>query len=72
MAGRSGRETRLVDNHAGFDLALREGGWDLAITNDWRDAEAYRGYDVDAEHNRYRAMIVEVWEQVARVQFELG
>ncbi len=57
--------------HIGRDAALRDGGWTFAITNDWVDADAYRGYDLDEEHNRYRAMIVEVLSDVARVQFEI-
>jgi hypothetical protein len=61
----------MLSNSAGFDVGLRPGGWSLAITNDWVDAEAYRVYDVDPEHNVHRAAIVEVCEQVARVQFEL-
>ena len=55
----------------GRDAGLREGGWTFAITNDWVDADAYRTYDLDEEHNRYRAMIVEVVSDVARVQFEI-
>jgi hypothetical protein len=61
----------MLSNCAGFDVGLRPGGWSLAITNDWVDAEAYQVYDADPEHNLHRAAIVEVCEQVARVQFEL-
>lgn len=61
----------MLANHVGRDACLRAGGWDFAITNDWTDAAAYRAYDVEAEHNRYRAQVVEVCEQVARVQLEL-
>ena len=53
----------------GRDLGLRDGGWTFALTNDWADAEAYRSYDTDAEHNRYRRLIVEVCAEVVRVQF---
>ncbi|UEA57994.1 Dabb family protein [Gordonia otitidis] len=60
----------LLSNRIGLDLGLREGGWSFAITNDWVDADAYRTYDLDPEHYRFRAMVVEVCEQVARVQFE--
>lgn len=56
---------------AGEDLGLRDGGWDFAITNDWADEASYRGYDADPEHNRHRAVIVALCEQVARVQFTL-
>lgn len=62
----------LLDNHAGWDCSLRDGSWDFAITNDWRDAWSYRNYDSDTDHNRYRQMIAEVCEQVARVQFEIS
>ena len=56
--------------HVGRDAGLREGAWTFAITNDWIDADAYRSYDVDEEHNRYRRLIVEVCD-VARVQLVL-
>lgn len=57
---------------AGTDAALREGSWDYAITNDWADAESYRGYDLDEEHNRLRREIfVVVSAEVARAQFEI-
>ena len=56
---------------AGRDAALRDGGWDFAIVNDWADAEAYRAYDVDDTHNVYRSIIGGVSAQVARVQFEI-
>ena len=56
--------------HVGRDAGLREGAWTFAITNDWVDADAYRAYDIDQEHNAYRRMIVEVSE-VARVQLVL-
>ena len=61
----------LLSMHVGQDLGLRPGGWTFAITNDWADAEAYRHYDVDAEHNLHRARVVEVCSDVARVQFEI-
>ncbi|MBT0568655.1 Dabb family protein [Williamsia sp. CHRR-6] len=60
-----------LGNHVGRDLRLRDGGWDFAITNDWADAEAYRGYDTDPEHNDHRARIVEVCRSISRVQFEI-
>ncbi|QWC85094.1 Dabb family protein [Nocardioidaceae bacterium] len=61
----------MLANHVGPDAGLREGGWTAAITNDWTDEAAYRGYDTDVEHNRHRSVIVEVCEQVARVQLDL-
>jgi hypothetical protein len=62
----------LLDNRAGWDCHLREGGWDFAITNDWADAESYRRYDADPDHLRYRTMIADVCQQLARVQFEIA
>jgi hypothetical protein len=56
----------------GDDLGLREGNWSFAIVADFKDADAYRAYDLDAEHNRVRARLGPMTEQVARVQFELS
>ena len=61
----------MVANHVGVDAGLRAGGWSAAITNDWIDADAYRRYDADPEHNRHRAAIVEACAEVARVQLEI-
>ena len=55
----------------GRDAGVRDGGWDFAIINDWADVDAYRNYDVDDEHNVYRAIIGAVCAEVARVQFEV-
>jgi hypothetical protein len=60
----------LVDCRLGVDAGLRDGGWSFAITNDWQDEAAYRAYDADPEHGRYRALVAEVCAEVARVQFE--
>jgi Stress responsive A/B Barrel Domain len=61
-----------LDMQVGRDLGLREGGWDFAITNDWADVEAYRGYDADPEHNRIRREYMAVVSaQIVRVQFIL-
>jgi hypothetical protein len=55
----------------GVDAGLRDGNWSYAITNDFVDAEAYRRYDADAEHNRVRAEhFAPISEQVVRIQFE--
>jgi Stress responsive A/B Barrel Domain len=63
----------LLGTHVGTDLSLREDGWSFAITNDWQDAEAYRVYDEDEEHNRLRREIfAKVCQDIARVQFEIG
>jgi hypothetical protein len=62
----------LLAMAVGTDLALREGGWSFAITNDWQDAEAYRVYDLDEEHNRLRREIFAViCQDIARVQFQI-
>ena len=55
----------------GDDLGLRDGGWSFAIVADFTDIESYRAYDLDAEHNRYRARLSPLADQTARVQFEL-
>jgi hypothetical protein len=55
----------------GDDLGLREGNWSFAIVADFKDADSYRTYDHDAEHNRLRARLAPMAEQIARVQFEL-
>ena len=62
----------MIAMNVGGDLGLRDGGWDFAITNDWEDAEAYRGYDADEEHNRLRREIfAKICEDIARVQIQL-
>jgi hypothetical protein len=55
---------------AGSDLDLREGNWDYGIVADLADEEAYRRYDADAEHNRIRAELRPLVEQIARAQIE--
>jgi hypothetical protein len=62
----------LLEMHVGRDAGLRDGGWDYAITADFADADAYRRYDADEEHNRLRRELFDVLsEQIARVQFEI-
>jgi hypothetical protein len=62
----------LAAMSVGLDLGLRDGGWSFAITNDWHDADAYRVYDADEEHNRLRREIfAKVCQDVARVQFQV-
>ena len=62
----------LLAMDVGLDVGLREGGWSFAITNDWQDADAYRVYDADEEHNRLRREIFAVvCDQIARVQFQV-
>lgn len=55
----------------GDDLGLREGNWSFAIVADFADVSSYRGYDEDAEHNRWRGLLAPYAERIARVQFEL-
>jgi hypothetical protein len=55
----------------GDDLGLRDGTWSFAIVADFTDVASYRAYDLDSEHNRYRALLAPLTEQIARVQFEL-
>jgi Stress responsive A/B Barrel Domain len=55
----------------GDDLGLRDGNWSFAIVADFTDADAYRAYDQDEEHNRARAGLLPMAEQIARVQFEM-
>ena len=62
----------LVEMHVGKDAGLRQGSWDYVITADFTDADAYRAYDADEEHNRVRRELFDVVsEEIARVQFEI-
>jgi hypothetical protein len=62
----------MLAMNIGSDLGLREGGWSFAITNDWQDADAYRVYDADEEHNRLRREIfAKICQDIARVQIQL-
>jgi hypothetical protein len=62
----------MIAMNVGTDLGVREGGWSFAITNDWRDADAYRVYDEDEEHNRLRREIFAlICQDIARVQFQV-
>ena len=55
----------------GSDAGLREGNWSFAIVADFLDEASYRAYDADDEHNRLRAELAPMAEEVARVQFLL-
>ena len=55
----------------GTDAGLRAGNWDLVIVADFVDTAAYRRYDEDAEHNRWRARLAPLVDQIARAQFEV-
>ena len=62
----------MLAMNVGADLALRDGGWSFAITNDWQDADSYRAYDADEEHNRLRREIfAKICQDIARVQIQL-
>ena len=55
----------------GVDLGLREGNYDVAITADFANVEAWRRYDQDEHHNRIRAEHAKpIVEAQQRVQFE--
>ena len=55
----------------GDDLMLREDNWSFAIVADFTDADSYRAYDQDAEHNRVRARLAPMAEQIARAQSQV-
>ena len=55
----------------GDDLRLREDNWSFAIVADFTDADSYRAYDQDVAHNRVRARLAPMAEQIARAQFQL-
>jgi hypothetical protein len=62
----------MIAMNVGCDLGLRDGGWSFAITNDWQDADAYRVYDADDEHNRLRREIfAKICQDIARAQIEV-
>jgi len=62
----------MMAMNVGTDLGVREGGWSFAITNDWQDADSYRVYDQDEEHNWLRREIfARICQDIARVQFQV-
>ncbi|MBW0115499.1 Dabb family protein [Pseudonocardia abyssalis] len=64
-----GVELRMA---SGFDLGLREGNANYAITVDLADEDAYRVYDLDEEHNRIRReMFAPISASIERIQFRL-
>jgi hypothetical protein len=64
--------TGLVDMRVGRDAGLRADNWDYAITADFVDADAYRRYDQDEEHNRLRRELFgPVSADIVRIQFEV-
>lgn len=70
------RELRVdgveLDVVAGQDIGLRPGNASYSITVDLADEQAYRVYDLDAEHNRIRAeLFAPISDSIERVQFRL-
>lgn len=62
-----------VTVNAGLDLGLRDGNASYAITADFADADAYRAYDADEEHNRIRReRLAPISASIHRVQFRLA
>jgi hypothetical protein len=60
-----------LDMRVGVDAGLRPGNWSFSITADFVDADAYRAYDAEAEHNRIRQeMFAPMTEEIVRIQFE--
>lgn len=58
-----------LDLRVGVDAGLREGNWDFAIVADFVDEDAYRRYDLDAEHNRVREQLfAPISAQIVRLQ----
>jgi Stress responsive A/B Barrel Domain len=55
----------------GSDLGLRDGNWSFAIVADFAHAAAYRAYDLDSAHDRARARLAPLVDQIARAQFEV-
>lgn len=65
------RTPGLVSISVGQDLGLRDGNWDVAVVADLQDAESYRQYDSDPEHNRIRRDVVApLVERIERCQIE--
>lgn len=61
-----------VDMRVGVDAGLRPGNWGFSISADFVDEEAYRRYDLEAEHNRVREeLFAPICADIARVQFEV-
>ena len=57
---------------AGQDLGLREGNASYSLTVDFPDEDAYRAYDLDAEHNRIRReLFAPISASIQRIQFRL-
>ena len=45
--------------------------WSFAVVAGFSDADGYRAYDQDEEHDRARAGLLPMTEQFARAQFEM-
>lgn len=61
----------MTDVRVGRDAGIRQGNWDFTITADFVDAESYRAYDEDEEHNRLRREVFgPLSVEIARIQIE--
>jgi hypothetical protein len=61
----------MLEIRTGRDAGLRAGNWDYSITADFADADAYRRYDEEDEHNRLRREYFgPLSAEVVRCQFE--
>lgn len=66
------RPEGCLDMRVGVDAGLRPGNWDFSITADFVDEDAYRRYDLEAEHNRVREeLFAPICQDIVRVQFEV-
>ena len=55
------------------DLRLREGNMPYAFVSEFDDADAYRAYDTDVEHDRIRReLLAPIAEKVERFQYEVA
>ena len=60
-----------LDMRVGVDAGLRPGNWSFSITADFVDADTYRAYDAEDEHNRVRReLFAPISEEIVRIQFE--
>jgi hypothetical protein len=60
----------MLSIRAGRDAGLRAGNWDYSITADFADADAYRRYDEQDEHNHLRREYFgPLSAEIARCQF---
>lgn len=53
-----GRIATIRTYSCGRDLRLADGSWDYGIVADFDDADGWRTYDTDDEHNRVRRDLI--------------